>query len=251
MDMSLRPFLASLALLAAASGLRAEVVTVASGPARVALIELYTSEGCSSCPPADSWISSLRQTNGLWKSYVPIAFHVSYWDHLGWKDRFASSDFTKRQYAYADHWGANGVYTPCFVRNGMEWRPSGRLPEATTGAPGVLTVVADGSDTYRVSFVPARGLPSDLEAHVALLAGNLHSKVTAGENDGSTLSHEFVVVTLKSTALTTSTAAPRFEGVVHLETPSIEIAPRLALAAWISPAGSLEPLQATGGWLRR
>src|ERR1043166_1377606 len=71
-----------------------------SSEQRTPLIELYTSEGCSSCPPAEAWLSKLKTEAGLWKDFVPVAFHVDYWDHLGWRDRFASAVFTERQRAY-------------------------------------------------------------------------------------------------------------------------------------------------------
>ena len=61
-----------------------------SGPQQISLVELYTSEGCSSCPPAEAWLSRLKEEPGLWKNFVPIAFHVDYWDRLGWRDRFSS-----------------------------------------------------------------------------------------------------------------------------------------------------------------
>src|SRR5262249_51627062 len=111
----------ALCLLVAAIA-RADVA-FRSGPARVALIELYTSEGCSSCPPAEKWLGELSHDPGLWTQFVPVAFHVNYWDHLGWRDALATKIFTAREYAYADAWGAASVYTPCFVRNGREWHP--------------------------------------------------------------------------------------------------------------------------------
>src|SRR5438477_9939189 len=70
-----------------------------SGPARVHLLELFTSEGCSSCPPAEAWMTKLKDNPGLWHDFVPIAFHVDYWDHLGWRDRFAAKEWTARQQA--------------------------------------------------------------------------------------------------------------------------------------------------------
>src|SRR5688572_1610666 len=96
---------------------------------QVHLLELYTSEGCSSCPPADRWLSDLKDDPGLWKNFVPVAFHVDYWDHLGWKDKFARAAHTSRQRRYADEWGANTVYTPGLVLDGAEWRSRERLPE--------------------------------------------------------------------------------------------------------------------------
>src|SRR5690242_13991684 len=72
-----------------------------SGPAPVSLLELFTSEGCSSCPPAEKWLGDLREETGLWRDFVPVAFHVNYWDHLGWRDALASAAFTQREHAYA------------------------------------------------------------------------------------------------------------------------------------------------------
>jgi len=97
-------------------------IVLQSGPARASLLELYTSEGCSSCPPAEAWLSRLRDDARLWKEIVPVAFHVDYWDNLGWKDRFASAAFTARQRDYAARWNSGSVYTPGFVLDGQEWR---------------------------------------------------------------------------------------------------------------------------------
>ena len=72
-----------------------------SGAERVNLVELYTSEGCSSCPPADRWLSGLRRNRGLWQQVVPLAFHVDYWDNLGWRDQFADASWSERQRQYA------------------------------------------------------------------------------------------------------------------------------------------------------
>ena len=68
-----------------------------SSERRTALLELYTSEGCSSCPPAETWLSRLTDSPGLWKDFVPIGFHVDYWDHLGWRDKWGSKAFSERQ----------------------------------------------------------------------------------------------------------------------------------------------------------
>ena len=93
-----------------------------SGPEQVPLVELYTSEGCSSCPRADAWMSGLRTHQDLWKGFVPVVFHVDYWDRLGWKDRFARRTFSQRQYDYAQIWSNESVYTPGVVLGGMEWQ---------------------------------------------------------------------------------------------------------------------------------
>src|SRR3954465_2646270 len=100
----------------------ADDIVIRSGPQRVSLIELYTSEGCSSCPPAEEWLSSLRNDPRLWQSFVPVAFHVDYWDRLGGKKRFARPEFTARQRTYAAGASATTVYTPGFLIDGHEWR---------------------------------------------------------------------------------------------------------------------------------
>ena len=84
-----------------------------------ALVELYTSEGCSSCPPADRWLSSLKDDEGLWKEFVPLAFHVDYWDYIGWEDRFADKQYSQRQRRYAHEFSEPTVYTPVYVGPGM------------------------------------------------------------------------------------------------------------------------------------
>ena len=100
-----------------------------SGPKKVQLLELFTSEGCSSCPPAEASFSRLVNDPRLWHEFVPVAFHVDYWDGLGWKDPFASFEWTKRQQTYAEKWKAESVYTPAFVLDGREWR-NANVPSA-------------------------------------------------------------------------------------------------------------------------
>ena len=88
-----------------------------SGLESAPLLELYTSEGCSSCPPADRWLSSRVAAD---PSFTALAFHVDYWDRLGWKDPFSSDAATARQNAYAKAWGTRRLYTPQMVVNGRE-----------------------------------------------------------------------------------------------------------------------------------
>ena len=112
----MRPFsFLRLAAIAALAGGGATVAVAAaeqrfsSGPAQVALVELYTSEGCSSCPPAERWLGELRTAPGLWRDFVPVAWHVDYWNRLGWPDRFSTKEFTARQYAVAAAWRSDSV----------------------------------------------------------------------------------------------------------------------------------------------
>jgi hypothetical protein len=224
-----------------------------SGPARVNLVELYTSEGCSSCPPADTWLGKLKDSPILWRDVVPVAFHVNYWDHLGWKDRLSRQDFTAREYAYASAWGSANVYTPCFVRDGREWRPDwGTIGgEAAPMGRLILTVGDDG--VCAVEFRPgpaARPAPDGTyEVHLALLGGGLSSKVTAGENSGETLRHEFVVLGLAGEVLSGGPGPAALRASLPLPTPLATGAKRHAVAAWVTGRGRTEVVQAVGGWL--
>src|SRR6188472_2378721 len=119
--------------------------TIESGKTRTHLIELFTSEGCSSCPPAEAWLSKLKDEPRLWRDFVPMAFHVDYWDRLGWRDPFATKEWTARQYDYSARWRSTTVYTPGFVLDGREWRNSA-LPSASNDKPGVLMIVVAEGD---------------------------------------------------------------------------------------------------------
>ena len=96
-----------------------DTLTFQSGELQTTFIELYTSEGCSSCPPADRWLSQLKDDPTLWQDKVPIAFHVDYWDYIGWKDSLALPGNTQRQGQYKAENKIGFVYTPGFVINGQ------------------------------------------------------------------------------------------------------------------------------------
>lgn len=233
MGMRLFFLLSLLALPATAAPLH-----FASGPGRTHLLELYSSEGCSSCPPAEAWLAGLREAPGLWRDFVPVALPVTYWDKLGWPDRLARKEFTARQYAYAEAWHSRSVYTPEFVLDGAEWRPSARPPTAGGEAAGTLQVDYTADEICRVKFDRS----GEYEIHVAWLGGGIVSRVARGENRGRTLSHEFVALGLQSARLKAG------EAEMKLSKPVIEGVQRFALAVWVTRAGSLTPVQAAGGW---
>src|SRR4051794_21813675 len=113
--------LSALPALAAAA---APTCTAASRSALTPVVELYTSEGCDSCPPADRWFSALK-AEAAKGTVVPLAFHVDYWDYLGWKDRFADAAFSVRHREAASRGGAKVIYTPQVLFEGREfaqWR---------------------------------------------------------------------------------------------------------------------------------
>lgn len=235
------PLLLALCLLPAM--LHAGEVTIQSGPARVHLLELFTSEGCSSCPPAERWLSTLRASPRLWKEVVPISFHVDYWDNLGWKDRFASPAYTARQRAYAAAWGTGTVYTPGFVLDGQEWRVRdlANLP-APAGPSGVLKATWHEGGEVLVTFRPAAKGGGRWLAHAAALGLGLTSDVKAGENGGHTLQHDFIVLGQQSATMTAA------DGEAHAVLKMAAHGPA-ALAVWITEAGKSDPVQAVGGRL--
>ena len=166
-----------------------------SGNARAVLLELYTSEGCDSCPPADRRLSALKARDDLAGRLVPLAFHVDYWDRLGWKDRFGSAQFTERQYAMAAAARSRSVYTPQFLRNGRDWRGTEPFADLSAQTPGAslrlqLAFATEGILSIEGEARMARG---GLDAWLAVYEHNLESAVRRGENAGKTLRHDYVV----------------------------------------------------------
>jgi hypothetical protein len=228
-------------------GLVAPGAEFTSGSAQVALIELYTSEGCSSCPPAERWLGGLRNDPRLWREFVPVAWHVNYWDHLGWRDTFASPAFVERQRAIVRSWPRGQLYTPCFVRNGREWRERDLTP-ATEAMAGNLTATIDAEGRVEIDFEPTE-TTADFDVHVALLGGGITSRVRSGENAGRALAHEFVALVLEHAPLNASSDASSVHAELTLPVTRQTGIARVALAAWVTRRGALAPVQATGGWL--
>lgn len=219
----------------------ASEIHVRSGPRRARLLELYTSEGCSSCPPADAWFSSLRGAEGLWTEFVPIVLHVDYWDGLGWPDAFADKSYTARQRAYAAAWGTGTVYTPGVVLDGAEWRGWGSAAPGAKEEAGVLDARA-GKAGVRATFFPAKD-DGPYELYAARLGFGIESKVAAGENAGRTLSHNFVVLSLAHSPL--KRGPDGWVGAASLPAAR-ESAPREGLAVWVADRRG-RPVQAAGG----
>jgi len=170
----------------------------------MAVVELYTSEGCDSCPPADRWLSAL--THGADASRaVALAFHVDYWDRLGWRDRFGSAAFTARQHEQSQRQHEAFVYTPQILLQGGDfpaWRVPGQPAQAIAAvnakparaAIDLAATPVDRSATIdvRVRIPQARDRPHASIA-VALVQDGLASDVKAGENAGKRLAHDHVV----------------------------------------------------------
>lgn len=221
-----------------------------SGSKQVALFELYSSEGCSSCPPADRWISGLKGSEKLWKEFVPVNFHVDYWDYLGWTDRLANKSFARRQRRYANEWGARTVYTPGFVKNGSKVRWGDSNVRRPLGSEvGNLVVEKISKTKIKVKFTPSQKRNNRLTANVALLGNGLSTKVKYGENAGETLHHEFVV--LKKVDAAFKKEGETYEAELSIPTNKTAGAKKFALAVWVSGSGSQKPIQAAGGYLAR
>jgi len=239
--MHCRRWLLMLALLWFGPGARA--LELDSGTGQVTLLELYTSQGCSSCPPAEHWLNEYLDSPALWRAVVPVAWHVDYWDDLGWKDPYATAEGGARQRAYARAGRARSVYTPGFFLNGREWRGWVlRLPPRPSGrAAGVLAARIEHG-VITAHYPPATGA---LDLHVAVLGCGIRTRVRRGENRNRTLPQEFVLL-----AHTVHSAS---DGHWRVPLPSVVDAgaSRYGVALWVSAAGSQPPLQATGGWLDR
>lgn len=199
-----------LCALAAASTLGLPIATLAavcevqSGARTVALVELYTSEGCSSCPPADKRLSHLDQVLDPAAETIPLALHVGYWDYIGWHDPYAQGAFAERQRWLVQLNHRRTAYTPHFFVAGTELvvqdeglgaevrRVNAKPAEAeirvkaNIDANGALKVSADAS---------ARDRLARIALYLAVTESGLSSRVTRGENGGATLVHDHVVRT--------------------------------------------------------
>ncbi len=200
--------LLALFAMAATPALALDCPATRSAPHTVALVELYTSEGCSSCPPADRWLSRLPSPAAQ-PRFIPVSFHVNYWDYIGWKDRFADERFTERQRSLAKIHQARSVYTPQVTLGGRDLRTWSHEAEFERGVQSInavrpraeLEVTAQqqksGATPGIVASVKAMlpaGTPTrDLVVFTLLTQDKLSSRVTAGENRGELLRHDHVV----------------------------------------------------------
>jgi hypothetical protein len=186
---------AILCLLLATGPAAAECRAVGAGP--VAVVELYTSEGCSSCPPADHWLSGLGRATAPLR-VIPLALHVPYWDYIGWQDRFAAPRFEERQRRAARLSGSGVVYTPQIMVNGRDFRGWNGAAFGTA-LDGFARQPFDASLNLAARFaggaveasLSARG-PAGARAVLVRYESGLSSQIAAGENAGRLLTHDFV-----------------------------------------------------------
>jgi len=175
-----------------------------SGKNRVALIELYTSEGCSSCPPADKWLSSLSKQGFGADKLLPLSLHVDYWNYIGWRDPYSAAEYTQRQRKIGQRNRLRSIYTPQLVFNGRDYRAWRRqnvklLLDEVNAWPAAAKLALNwktSSDNKLSTSVSSELLTDSASSptlFVALYENNLVSNVTAGENDGRSLHHDYVV----------------------------------------------------------
>lgn len=183
---------AAMAALVAGQSLAAPSVCKADSPTTlVPVIELYTSEGCSSCPPADRWLSTLKATAASGRVVVQ-AFHVGYWDYIGWVDRFASPAYTQRQRDIAARNGMSNIYTPQLVRNGRDFKDYAQAIAGGEPARARIALQRTAEDAFEAMVSPLDGVGA-WSAYWTVTENGHSSKVKAGENAGELLQHDFVV----------------------------------------------------------
>jgi len=216
-----------------------------SGPRKVNLLELYVSQGCSNCPPAEQWVSRFQHASDLWQRVIPVVFHVDYWDGLGWQDPFSSGRYTARQQRFKRQGLIDAVYTPGFVLNGKEWRGwFVRQPaQLATTSVGKLTVTLDQSHLQASYSHPQ----ANLLLNMTILGMGASTHVRAGENRGKTLQGDFIVLTLTPYSFNDEGSV---NGRWSMPPESLlSQVKTLAVAFWVQAKESLVPLQATGGML--
>lgn len=169
-----------------------------------AVVELFTSEGCSSCPPADKLIEQLQEENPNAPLYI-LAFHVDYWDHQGWKDRFSNSAYSNRQQQYVNWLNLTSLYTPQIVVNGQsenagsdEGATIQAINNALSSHPqgNISLSISKQNDALAVSY-QFNGDPKGNSILLALVQKKAESNVTAGENTGRHLPHVQIVRALQ------------------------------------------------------
>jgi hypothetical protein len=196
----------------------------------VAVVELFTSQGCSSCPPADRFLSKLAQDSRYRGKVIPLAFHVDYWNQIGWQDPFSSARWSERQKGYAHAFHSNRIYTPQAVINGraecvgsQESDVLARVNEALSQQPPARVTLAfeppapDAPLRVKASAEVVRAAGSgELELWIALYESGLSTAVQAGENASRTLRNDRVVRRLEKVLALPATAGATKQGEVAL-----------------------------------
>ena len=227
-----------------------KAIMLYSSTSPTTVLEIYTSQGCSSCPPAEKWLSTMVDSTSLWQSLVPINFQVDYWDYLGWKDPFANRAFSVRQRDYKRVGKSKTVGTPGFALNGKGWNGWFRgqpIPQSVPMLAGYLEAEV-GNSQIDTQYVKSQDgfEESDLVAHAALLGFGIKTSVKRGENANRVLSHDFVVIDYVKAPM------GELEGKHGASLPIPENddveTTRRALVLWVSTRQDPTPLQVAADW---
>lgn len=208
-----------------------DVVTVKSPENRVALLELYTSEGCSSCPPAERWLSNLKKSGVSSQQLIPLTFHVTYWDYIGWRDRFGSERYDQRQRNIAKYNTQRTIYTPQFVLAGSDYRTHrqftndvGEIVSQKSVVDLKLSVQKVDASNISVELYAdiAKSDVEDVALFLTVYEDDLSSDVDDGENKGEVLHHDYVVRQIygpfiQSTPDAKSSIRPSIKHVVEID----------------------------------
>ena len=240
------------ALLFSFRSLFSEVVVFNSGKYQVNLLELYTSQGCSSCPPADRFLTHLKGDPDLWRKFIPLGFHVDYWNWIGFKDVYSTKMNTERQKNYFRGGKIKAVYTPGFILNAEEirsWIELNKIKKANFIKVGNLR----GEIVKKNLVIQFENLKQfkDLFVNVSVLGFDIVTSVDAGENANKVLSNDFVVLSFlkKPFDEREKISLADFKPDFKYKGESLRVPPRLALVFWLSDADGHSYFQASGGFL--
>jgi hypothetical protein len=241
-----------------AAALQAAGCRLESQAHRVTLLELYTSEGCNSCPPVDRWFSSLPQRGIGADQVVQLAFHVDYWDQLGWRDRFSDHAFSVRQREVAARASNGVVYTPQVVLDGRDLHQNfsvsdlQRILNALNGEKGQATISTTVVNTGRALRVAGEIRADEADAGrrtegwVAVFEQGLSSRVTRGENASKVLNHDFVVRALRGPFPLGADGRGSIDQVIELQPDWAQA--RLGLAVFVQRRDNGRTLQAVSSY---
>ena len=240
--------LAAAIMISATYGARAATCTAGSGAQRTALLELYTSEGCDSCPPADRWVSALPARGFDTQRVVTLAYHVDYWNYLGWRDPFSHARFTERQRFVNNRNRNRTLYTPQLMLDGKDYRQGlsltdfqQRIAAVNREKPGadIALSLNTASGTLETSAqIKVHRKETGATVFLALYENKLANQVSTGENKGKRLEHDFVVRELAGPFSANAAITHQFR-----VTPSWKTRD-LSVAAFVQATATGEVLQA-------
>jgi hypothetical protein len=243
----LAAYLSAITLLSATPAAAAQC-SAKSGAQRVALLELYTSEGCDSCPPTDRWVSTLPARGFEAARVVTLAYHVDYWNYLGWTDPFAQARFTERQRFVNARIRNRTIYTPQLMLDGKDYRQGlsydafqnrvVALNRETPGADIALSINTGAGTLETTAQIKLHRKDAGTGVFLALYENKLANQVSAGENKGKRLEHDFVVRELAGPFAADAAISHKFRVAPSWKTRD------LAVAAFVQPAATGEVLQA-------